>query len=59
MANVDGESQLAAAQISALDTLLDQAQEEVTPLVEWALTPMGPEVERVQKYWTQVKVPLH
>ncbi len=27
--------------MSEMDTLLDHAQEEVMPLVEWALTPMG------------------
>ncbi len=38
---MDGKAQLAAAQISALDTPLDHAQEEVKPLIEWAHTPMG------------------
>ncbi len=27
--------------MSEMDTLLDNAQEEAMPLVEWALTPMG------------------
>lgn len=38
---MDSEDQLAAAQMTAIKTLLDQAQEEATPLVEWALTPKG------------------
>ncbi len=38
---MDGEAQLAAAHISAMDTPLDHAQDEAMPLVEWALTPMG------------------
>ncbi len=38
---MDGEDQPAASQISEMDTLLDHAQEEEMPLVEWALTPMG------------------
>jgi len=37
---VDGEAQPATAHISAIDTLLDYAQNEAMPLVEWALTPM-------------------
>ncbi len=36
---MDGEAQL--THISAMDTQLDHAQDEVMPLVEWALTPMG------------------
>ncbi len=31
----------AAAHISPIETLLDHAQEEDIPLVEWALTPIG------------------
>ncbi len=38
---MDGEAQLAASQISEMDTPLDHAQEKAMPLVEWALTPMG------------------
>ncbi len=38
---MDGEDQPAASQMSEMDTLLDHAQEEAMPLVEWALTPMG------------------
>ncbi len=38
---MDGEAQPAAAHISAMDTLLDHAQDEAMPLVEWAPTPMG------------------
>ncbi len=38
---MDSEAQPAAAQMSAMDTPLDHAQDEVTPQVEWALTPMG------------------
>lgn len=38
---VNGKDQMAAAQISPIETLLDQAQEEDIPLVEWALTPIG------------------
>ncbi len=38
---MDGEAQPAASQISKMDTPLDHAQEEVMPLVEWALTMMG------------------
>ncbi len=30
-----------AAHISVMDTLLDHAQDEEMPLVEWTLTPMG------------------
>ncbi len=41
VANVDGEDQPGASQMSEMDTPLDHAQEEVMPLVEWALTPMG------------------
>ncbi|KAL0173812.1 hypothetical protein M9458_029780, partial [Cirrhinus mrigala] len=41
LVNVEGEAQPATAQISAIDTPLDHAQEEATPLVEWARTPMG------------------
>ncbi len=37
---MDGEDQLAASQMSEMDTALDHAQEEAMPLVEWALTPM-------------------
>ncbi len=40
---VDGEDQPAAAQISPIETPLDQAQEEAIPLVEWALTPIDTE----------------
>ena len=39
--NVDGETQPAAAQMSAMDTPLDHAHDEAMPRVEWALTPMG------------------
>ncbi len=38
---MDGEAQPAAAHISAMDTLLDYAHNEVTPLVECSHTPMG------------------
>ncbi len=38
---MDGEAKPAASPISKMDTLLDHAQEEEMPLVEWALTPMG------------------
>ncbi len=38
---MDGEAQLAAAHISAVDTPLDHAQDEAMPPVELALTPMG------------------
>ncbi len=38
---MDGEAQSAAAHISAMDIPLDHAKDEVMPLVEWALTPMG------------------
>ncbi len=38
---MDNEAQPAAAHISAMDTPLDHAQDEVMPLVEWALTPLG------------------
>ncbi len=38
---MDGEAQPAAAHIAAMDTPLDNAQDEAMPLVEWALTPMG------------------
>ncbi len=38
---MNDEDQPAASQIYKMDTLLDHAQEEVTPLGEWALTPMG------------------
>ncbi len=38
---MDSEAQPAAAHISAIDTLLDHAQDEAMPLVEWAFTPMG------------------
>lgn len=38
---VDSKDQPAAAQISPVETLLDQTQEEAIPLVEWALTPIG------------------
>ncbi len=38
---MDGKDQPAASQISEMDTLLNNAQEEAMPLVEWALTPMG------------------
>ncbi len=38
---MDGENQPATAHISVMDTLLDHAQDEEMPLVEWALTPMG------------------
>lgn len=41
LANVDGEPKRAAANISAMVTPQDQAQEEETPLVEWAFIPMG------------------
>ncbi|XP_053089521.1 uncharacterized protein LOC113540012 [Pangasianodon hypophthalmus] len=41
LANVDGEAQPAAAQMSVMDTALDHVQDEATPRVEWALTPMG------------------
>lgn len=41
LAKVDGEVQPVAAQISQMDTPLDQAQDEAMPLVEWALTPIG------------------
>ncbi len=41
----DGEIQAgdqpAASQMSEMDTLLDHAQEEAMPLVEWVLTTMG------------------
>lgn len=37
--NVDGMAQPAASQISAMDTVLDHAQDEVMPLVEWKRTP--------------------
>lgn len=35
----DGEDQLVAAQMSAMDTLLDKTQEEAIPLVQWAFPP--------------------
>ncbi len=38
---MDGEDQPATSQMSEMDTLLDRAQEEAMPLVDWALTPMG------------------
>ncbi len=38
---MDSQDHPAASQISEMDTLLDHAQEEAMPLVEWALTPMG------------------
>ncbi len=38
---MDGKAQPAASKISGMDTLLDHAQEEAMPLVEWALTLMG------------------
>lgn len=38
---VDGEAQPATAQISAIDTPLDLAQEETMPLMKCALTPIG------------------
>ncbi len=38
---MDREDQLATSQMSEMDTLLDHAQEEAMPLVEWALTLMG------------------
>lgn len=38
---MDGEGQLAAAQMSSIYTPLDQAQEEAVPLVERALTLLG------------------
>ncbi len=38
---MDGEAQPSAAQISVMDTPLDHTQDESTPLVEWACTPMG------------------
>ncbi len=38
---MDCEAQPAAAHISAIDTLLDHAQDKAMPLVKWALTPMG------------------
>ncbi len=38
---MDGEDQPAVSQMSDMDIPLDHAQEEVMPLVEWALTPMG------------------
>ncbi len=47
---MDGKDQSAASQMSEIDTLLDHAQEEAMPLVEWALTPVGhcnPKVEYV------------
>ncbi len=38
---MDSEAQPAAAQISAMDTRLDHAQDKAMPLVECAFTPMG------------------
>ncbi len=38
---MDGEDQPAASQMSEMDTLLDHAQEEAMPLVEWSLAPIG------------------
>ncbi len=38
---MDGEAQLAATYISAMDTPLDHTQDEAMPLVKWALIPMG------------------
>ncbi len=38
---MDGEDQPATSQMSEMDTLLNRAQEEAMPLVDWALTPMG------------------
>ncbi len=35
---MDGEAQPAAAHISAMDTMLDHAQDEAMPLVEWSLS---------------------
>ncbi len=38
---MDGEAQPAATHISAMDTLLDHAQDEAMPLVKGALTPIA------------------
>ncbi len=38
---MEDEDQPATSQMSEMDTLPDHAQEDVMPLAEWALTPMG------------------